>query len=188
MRTVDVAVQTILPPHCKWTWRVCIIGMSWEADSMTLGVGCFTRSKGAWGDTWRVVCEHTSATTIGWAKKELKWWGKYMREELYSFNSNHLRTRCKSPWETRIMRSIPVIALGQGYCRYLECFEDVINTGAKTYTEARGLCVVRIYADGHIQEEAGTRRRKQGYMALKSWEPGLTVSVITTWKALHVLV
>jgi len=55
MRTMDVAVQAILPPHWRWTWRVWTMGDSIEADWIMLGVGCVTGSKGDWGELLRVV-------------------------------------------------------------------------------------------------------------------------------------
>lgn len=45
MRTVDVAVQTILPAHWRWTCRVWTIGDSGEADAMMLGDGLWIGSK-----------------------------------------------------------------------------------------------------------------------------------------------
>jgi hypothetical protein len=60
----------------------------------------------------------------------------------------HLRTRCKSPCDTRAMRSIPVTSLGQGYCGTTLMKRECERR--ETYTDARGLCVVRIDAGGHI--------------------------------------
>jgi len=50
-----VAVQTIFPPHWRWTWRVWTMGDSEEAESMMLGVRLVIGSKGDWGELWCVV-------------------------------------------------------------------------------------------------------------------------------------
>jgi hypothetical protein len=32
IRTMEVAVQAILPPHWRWTWRVCVMGEDGDAE------------------------------------------------------------------------------------------------------------------------------------------------------------
>lgn len=57
MRTVEVAVQTILPAHCRWTWRVCVMGEVVEAEAMRKGVGWDIISDGKLEWDWRDVWE-----------------------------------------------------------------------------------------------------------------------------------